>query len=348
VVWNAGKGGQPVFRLTGVISGGGGFWNASWFQYAPRFAAGVAVASHDDGTQQTQVFASDSDLEHVASRQRTDTSASGAFAAFRDLGAVPQPGPLAAFRLQNGRPQVVVGSRNGKLYSSYVAASGQWQPWQTLTGPSGPGGILDIAAATDTGGIRHLYVIRGDHRLYTARATGVSGGAAWSTWSEIPTGVDAERVSVVRHGDGRQQAFVVSTAGAVQSVWQIQPTTASAWSSGALFGSTQLMADVSAGMTPLGKVQVFAVDATGATWSRTADGKSPTATWGTWTPWVVPLYAPIASTPPMLDGLVSLTASRWLEGAGTVPVVFATDRQGNIYATTYESNQWQPWRSFYN
>jgi hypothetical protein len=349
VVWNRGSGEQPAFRLTGVISDGGRFWNARWFQHAPRFAADVAVASHDDGTQQTQVFAADRDLGHVVSRLRTDTSTSGAFTPFRDLGALPQPGPLAAFRLQNGRPQVVVVSGNGKLLTSYVVASGQWQAWQTLAGPSDVGGFLDIAAAIDAGGIPHLYVIGSDDKLYTTRATGAAGGVAWGNWSEIPTGVGAERVSVVRHGDGRQQVFVVSTAGAVHSVWQTNPTSGSAWSSGSMFfGSTQPIADVSAGLTPLGQVQVFAVDDAGAAWSRRADQLSPTGTWGSWTPWRVPLYAPVASKPPALDGLVSLTASRWLEGGGTVPVVFGTDRQGNIYVTTFENNQWQPWRSFYN
>jgi hypothetical protein len=61
-----------------------------------------------------------------------------------------------------------------------------------------------------------------------------------------------------------------------------------------------------------------------------------------------PLYAPKAATPPKLDGLVSITASRWLEGGGAIPVVFATDRQGNLYVTRYEGGQWRPWRSFYN
>jgi hypothetical protein len=61
------------------------------------------------------------------------------------------------------------------------------------------------------------------------------------------------------------------------------------------------------------------------------------------------LYAPAAATPPNLDGLVSLTASRWLEdGGASVPVVFATDQQGNLYVTTYESGRWRAWRSFYN
>jgi hypothetical protein len=61
------------------------------------------------------------------------------------------------------------------------------------------------------------------------------------------------------------------------------------------------------------------------------------------------LYAPSAASPPALDGIISLTASRWRESsANTVPIVFATDDQGNVYLTTYENGNWKPWRSFYN
>lgn len=76
--------------------------------------------------------------------------------------------------------------------------------------------------------------------------------------------------------------------------------------------------------------------------------RPPLAGWKPWTNWSVPLYAPQAAPPPRLDGIVSLTASRWLEGGSVAPVVFATDRQGNIYVTHYVNGQWQPWRSFYN
>jgi hypothetical protein len=158
-------------------------------------------------------------------------------------------------------------------------------------------------------------------------------------------------VSVVRHNDGRQQVFVVSTTGTVHSIWQMTAAPGSTWSSPiALGGSTMPpITDVSAAWAPNGRVQLFAVDQTGGGWSVTATGLSPLTGWGSWTSWSVPLYAPKAATPPRLDGIVSLTASRWQESPTTVlPVVFATDRQGNIYVTDYVNGQWEPWRSFYN
>ena len=134
-------------------------------------------------------------------------------------------------------------------------------------------------------------------------------------------------------------------------MWQIDTIPGSAWSSPVSFGGAPLpsLSDIDAAWTPDGRVQVFAIDGTGSGWTRTAAGSSALTGWNPWTSWSVPLYAPQAATPPRLDGIVSLTASRWLESGGAVaPVVFATDLQGNIYVTTYANGQWQPWRSFYN
>ena len=220
-----------------------------------------------------------------------------------------------------------------------------------MAGPVGLNGFLDVAATSDATGLPQLYVIGNDHALYTMRASSASAVATWGPWAKLSLDVAAQRVSVVRHGDGRQQAFVVSTTGAVCSLWQIDATSWSAWSTPVAFGSSTLpsISAIAATWTPDGRVQVFAIDGTGSGWTRTAASSSPLAGWNPWTSWSVPLYAPVAATPPRLDGIVSLTASRWLESGGlAVPVVFATDQQGNIYVTTYESGQWQPWRSFYN
>jgi V8-like Glu-specific endopeptidase len=351
VIWDAGSPGASALRVTGVISGGGGFWSARRFEHAPRYAAGIAVASHDDGTERTQLFATDRDLGKIVSRSRSDATVTGPFTYFRNLGAIPRPGALAAFRLQNGKPQVVVVSGTGKLYTSYVNAAGGWQKWQILPGPVGLSGFLDIAATSDAAGLPQLYVVGSDHVLYTRRASSASAGAKWGPWATLSVGVDVQRISVVRHGDGRQQLFVVSTTGAVRSLWQIDAAPEPNWSAPIAFGGAPLppLSDIDAAWTPDGRVQVFAIDRTGNGWSRTAAASSPLSGWKPWTSWSVPLYAPQSATPPRLDGIVSLTASRWLESGGTVaPVVFATDRQGNVYVTSYVNGQWRPWRSFYN
>ena len=265
---------------------------------------------------------------------------------------------MAAFRLPNGRPQVVVIGGSGTLHTNYAGTAGQWQTWSPLPGPAGPAGFLDVAvvngsdsAQWKTIDLPHLFVIGSDHALYTTRASGVAGGANWGRWVKLPLTVDAQRVSVVRHGDGRLQVFVVSTGGVLQTRSQNQAKPGSSWSGAITFSSAPVknLVDVAAAWDPNGHVQVYAIDKAGNGWIRTSTGSSPLGAWGPWTSWSVPLYAPSAATPPKLDGIVTLTATRWLEGAGVVrPAVFATDQQGNIYLTTYENGAWQPWRSFYN
>lgn len=358
IIWDGGNPSAPVFRVTGVISGGG-HWSASRFMHAPRFAGGIAIAPYDDGTQRTQIFAADRDLGRIVSRYRSDTSPLGAFTYFRDLGAVPSPGPMAAFKLPKGRPQVVVIGGSGTLYTNYAGTSGQWQTWSLLQRPAGPAGFLDIAAVNGSAssppwnpsGLPHLFVIGSDHALYTTRASGVAGGTTWRPWAKLPLTVDAQRVSAVRHGDGRLQVFVVSTTGAVQTLWQINAHSNSKWSAPSAFSSPTVptLVDLTSAWAPNGQVQVFAIDNAGDGWVQTATTSSPLGGWGPWTSWSIPLYAPIAATPPKLDGIVSLTATRWLESARVVrPAVFATDQQGNIYVTTFQNGAWQPWRSFYN
>ena len=358
ILWNGGNSGSPAYRIAGVISGGG-HWSTNRFEHAPRFAAAIAVASHDDGTARTQVFAADGDLGRVVSRSRSNTSPAGNFSYFRDLGAVNSPGPLAAFRLPNGRPQVVATGGNGSLFGSYVDAAGQWQTWNTLQRPAGVSSVLDVYAVNGSlslplwsaVGVPHLFTVGSNRTLYTTRASGVTGAANWLPWQKLPMGVDTQRVTAVRHGDGRLQVFVVSTAGGIQTRSQKQASAGSKWSAATTFSGKAVanIVDVAAAWDPNGHVQVYAIDKAGDGWIRTNTGNSPASSWGPWTSWSVPLYAPSATTPPKLDGIATLTATRWLESPGTVlPAVFATDKQGNIYLTTHENGAWRPWRSFYN
>lgn len=62
-------------------------------------------------------------------------------------------------------------------------------------------------------------------------------------------------------------------------------------------------------------VQVYCV-ASGHNQRTTAE--SPMGGWSGWINRGVPLFAPRATTPPPLEGLVSLTDSRWQEGGRTV------------------------------
>jgi hypothetical protein len=161
------------------------------------------------------------------------------------------------------------------------------------------------------------------------------------------------RISAIRRADGTQQVFLVSTTGIVDTLSQLFATPDSVWSAIVPFSDTgQLLtvADLDAGWTEDEQVQVFAVDTNGGLWTRMMKTSSPADGWNDWQPWQIALFAPDASPPPVIDDIITLTASRWQEDTGgdIVPVVLATDRQGNIYYTTHSrSAGWDSWRSFY-
>jgi hypothetical protein len=116
-------------------------------------------------------------------------------------------------------------------------------------------------------------------------------------------------------------------------------------------GGPAAVADLDAAWTEADQVQVFAVDSSGGLWTRMMVSSSPGSGWIDWETWPMELYAPQAAAPPVLDDLISLTASRWQEQTvgNIVPVVLATDRQGNLYYTTHTTTGvWEPWRSFYH
>ena len=110
------------------------------------------------------------------------------------------------------------------------------------------------------------------------------------------------------------------------------------------------MADIDAAWSYDERVQVFGLDSAGGLWTRSIDATAPGEGWEAWGVWDVPLYSPQRQTPVAMEDLVTLTASRWQESSGStiVPVVFATDGQGNIYYTEFKSKGWQPWHSFYH
>jgi hypothetical protein len=262
---------------------------------------------------------------------------------------------MAAFKLTNGRPQLLVTSGNGSLYTSWVNSSGLWQAWTTLDKPAGVTSFLDVDAAYDVNGTNQIFVVGNDGLPYTRRRSSTDPYAGWDAWQALasPSAVSYHRISAIRRADGTQQVFLVSTAGDLYTRWQTSATPGSGWSSIVSFETAGLpaIADLDAAWTETEQVQVFAIATNGGLWTRTMISSSPGDGWNNWQSWSMSLYAPQATTPPVVGDLVTLTASLWQEPTGgpIVPVVLATDRQGNIYYTTHSViGGWQSWRSFYH
>jgi hypothetical protein len=354
LLWDVGTPALPAYRITGVVHGFGVQPAAARFQYAPRNATGVALASYDDGSARTQVFASDSDSGRVVRRYRDGTGISDGFTPFASLGAVEAPGRLTAFKLTNGKPEVVVASGDGNLYSAHVDASGSWQDWSPMPKPAGVTALLDVDAAYDPDGTNQLYAIGDNGMPYTLRRLSADPYSGWGAWQALASpGSSYQRISAIRRADGTQQVFLVTSGGTAYTLWQTSASPGSAWSPIYTFvaGGLPATSDLDAGWTEDERVQVFAVTTGGGLWARTMVASAPGIGWHDWVEWPMELYAPQAATPPVIDDIVTLTASRWQEGtAGDIePVVLATDSQGNIYYTTHaNATGWEPWRSFYH
>jgi hypothetical protein len=115
-------------------------------------------------------------------------------------------------------------------------------------------------------------------------------------------------------------------------------------------GGPAAIAELTVNLAEDSQIEVFAIDKNGGLWTRIMKTASAKDGWEDWKPWSLALFAPVAIDAPVLKDLVSLTAGQWQEPAGgdRVPVVFATDRQGNIYYTTHIKGQgWRKWLSFY-
>jgi hypothetical protein len=314
------------------------------------------MATANDGSSRTQVFASDTDSNQVVSRTREGTGSTNSFSPFDLMGAnVASPQRITAFKLTNNKPAVVVVGGDGNLLTKYTDSNNRWQEWSEMDKPSGVSGFLDVTSAYDSNGVPQLYAIGSNHQPYTRRQLSANPYAGWDNWQllVLPGNGEFNRISAVRRADGTAQIFLVSATRSIYTLTQNSATPNSTWSKPKQFTSNvepAAIVESAANLTEDSQVQIFAIDAQGSLWTRTMRTRSSNDGWKDWEPWPMKLFAPNATQPPVLNDLVTLTAGQWQEPSSgdSVPVVFATDRQGNIYYTTHSRKQgWQNWRSFY-
>jgi hypothetical protein len=324
------------------------------FQYAPKYAQNVALARYVGGSARTQIFVTDSDSNLVVTRSRNSNNISDGFSTYNTLGSVSSPRQIAAFLQTNAKPQIVVTSDSGILYSRAVAKNSNiWGAWTTIDLPSGVTKVLDVDAAYDSDGTNQIYIIGNDGNLYTRGRVNREPDSAWRAWEKLTTTRSYRKVTALRRSDGTEEAFIVDSTGNLATLWQLQAKPTSSWTTPTKFGTPSIsgIADIDAAWTEDEQAQIFAVDRKGALWIRAMISRDPSKGWGAWQSWVTNLYAPASSSPrPPPEGIVSLTASRWQEetGGDIVPVVFATDNQGNIYFTAHQRSEgWSAWKSFY-
>jgi V8-like Glu-specific endopeptidase len=348
----------------GPVAGGEGP-SAGRFMHAPRFANSVAVAPDDTGTAKTKVWAVDSDMATIRARNRKGTSLSHGWNTWQTHGtAGSEPRAIAAMALTNSRPQVIVASQFGDLFLWYLHATnpppsvGAWigNNWDKPSGTT----IRDVDSAPDRINDPWVFAVS-DHVSGSAwrRKRSSNPYGTWQSWLPIVTGESGhmyQKVTAVRRsGDLKQMAFFVTNFGAVRWVEEPFPATpATLWPVQPVF-----IVDADAGLTADNKVFVVAVDSSGNLWMRTQTSTSGNLWPNNWVPFAPPLFNRSNGCATPLTGIVSVTASRWMEGANTEPVIFVTDNQGNVYYSEYTTGlcsisqcdcgtKWQPWKSFYH
>ncbi|MBE7486437.1 MAG: hypothetical protein HS104_41515 [Polyangiaceae bacterium] len=335
------------------------------FAQAPQFARNVAITRHASGTNRTQVWAVDGDADQIRTRSRNSASLTDGWSHWSTFGSPASANRIAAIRLANNYPQLLVTTTTNGLYHREVQANGAWSAFVSFGQPSGHV-VRDVDAALDSAGRPYFFGAEdvAGGWAWRRRRTGSGAYDPWASWELLISGWvnDAYRsISAIRrHGDLQQMAFLVTTTGAVK--WMAEPFPVVTPTD---FAAPASIVDIDAGWLSDNRVFVVAVDNQGHLWIR---GQTATSgnSWYAWISFDAPLGPPIfapavncsGTTPP---GIVSVTASRWQDDpVGTVvPVIFATDDRGNVYYTTWETGpctnascdcgtKWLPWKSFYH
>ncbi|MBX3128148.1 MAG: trypsin-like serine protease [Polyangiaceae bacterium] len=333
------------------------------FRDVPRFASNVAMARHQSGSNRTQVWATDSETGSVRTRSRTGTNLTDGWQNWDNFGGLTQADRIAASRLANNYPQVLVTTTGGGLFHRQVESTGSWSKFTAFGQPSGTT-IRDVDAATDSAGNPCFFGVGNTGQVWRRKRTGSGAYDPWAAWQALittpGTNTYTKVTSIRRHGDLVQMAFMRTTTGAVR--WIQEPFPAASPSD---FGAPASIVDLDAGWTNDNRVMVIALDAQGSLWIRVQ-----LATTGAgWFDWISfnPPFGPKMFTPANqcnnngLPGIASVTVSRWQENpiSTVVPVIFVTDDRGNVYYSTYEQgpctqagcdcSEWfQPWKAFYH
>lgn len=344
VLWNTGTAQSPSYSIMGVVHGGGDQAGARRFQYAPRNAKGVAVATCSKNSACSQVFASDFDLSRVVSRYRTDATLTGPFTTYTSLGTVPSPTSIAAIALPNGLPQVMALSSNGNLYTASVdAIFNRWSTWSPVDLPAGVAGFRDIDVAYDTNGINQLYAVGLNGKAYTRQRSSTAPYAAWGPWQTLTSSTNSTRITAHATPNGAQEVFLVKSDGTLYSLWQTSSSPSATWTTETEFAYSNISPFID--VTAYGN-NLYVLDGASSIWNATMKNGNPTYGWNNFTAWSPALYTPLDSATYTLTGLKTLTAGAWKESSTGNLVVFATDDQGNIFYTTNSSSAWSQWKIF--
>jgi hypothetical protein len=197
---------------------------------------------------------------------------------------------LSAAGLSDGRIQLWASQTGGRIWSSWESGNDYvyWQsPW-TAAMPPFQSDQMTAAPLSDKR--LQFWAVDTAGKIWSCWKTTTDSNSAWSPWTsswtvQAPPFL-AKQVAAAPLSDGRLQFWAVDTSGRIWSCWKTTTNPNSNWSSWALQWTAQLPPFsanyVTAAQLSDGRLQFWAVDTTGKTWSCWKSTTDPNASWTAW------------------------------------------------------------------
>ncbi len=245
----------------------------------------------------------------------TELSDWGDFSPARGFGFAALTSSVATGRHADGRLEVFAVMSDGSVQNRFeTVAGGAWSGWNAFA-PSGTAraltvgvhsdGRLELFAATPSGGVAN--------RVETGPSGAGSASSTWSSWNEFGLrGGVTDSLSAARHLDGRLEVFAVMSDGSMRNRVETMPN--GSWTDWSVYGPTGgangdgAPGTVAAGVHQDGRVEVFAVTASGGIRNRFET--VPGGGWSEWSEGFGPAGAAViaASVARHADGRVEVFA----------------------------------------
>jgi len=260
---------------------------------------------------------------------------------------------VAAAPLSDNSLQFWAVDTAGRIWSSWQSSpksNAPWTAWTSSWTPSPPPfQAVQVAAAPLSDDRLHFWAVDTTGAIWSCWKSTADSNAPWtawrSRWTPSPPPFQAVQVAAAPLSDGRLQIWAVDTTGAIWSCWKSTADSNAPWTAwtSSWTPSPPPFQAVQVAGAPLsdGRLQIWAVDTTGAIWScwqSTVDSNAP------WTAWTT---AWIADIPAFQTQVFS--AARFSDGRMSV---WAIDTEGQIRTaakTSFDFNSaWSNWALVFN
>jgi len=299
-------------------------------------ANGIGVSSTESDLGGFAIVASKRGSSTLAQTYTMDNTGS-VWSSWFCFDALRDPLQIAGAALANGYQEFFATTRCGQLQHRVdTGVPAFWLPWQPLDLPSATSLITDVSISLTHDEGTALFVLdRG--RLFWRRRGPDDGTGPYGPWRPIGDSSSLVAATGGLLSDSRLQVFAIDAGGHVSTAVQTTSDPDSgfqAWSDFDTGALPHALVDVEAphsGPTPL---EVYAVDSTGALWTRAENPGNGFTAWAAW------------SGPPPPTGIVELSGAGLRNAAGTPLQLAALTASGAVHSLRRTGQSWGNWRQF--